>query len=286
MRHNKRDFYFITISLDSFTCIHFAICITKLRFSHSPLKANSQEVLPWKESLLYSGGQQSGEKVDSCPKISSNSGPWWKFVIGERGNCWQLIIWGGYWRLHYLPCVQTFFWLAGGNWVGLQDSWAQPEITILHLDGGLSSYRETQWYCYTYIPWGGTRTLFYHCTFVSFPFLGPHLQCMEVSRIAVVLEQQLLAYTTAMTTPDLSRICDLHHSLKQCWILNPLNRARDQICILMDTSQPLSHSGNSYTVSSFLLLCFCIPSLFWLEIVWICPLELGEGQGGWVKPIP
>ena len=83
-----------------------------------PSKANSQEVLPWKESLLYSGGQQSGEKVDSCPKISSNSGPWWKFVIGERGNCWQLIIWGGYWRLHYLPCVQTFFWLAGGEITG------------------------------------------------------------------------------------------------------------------------------------------------------------------------
>ena len=33
------------------------------------------------------------------------------------------------------------------------------------------------------------------------------------------------------------------------------------------------------------LLCFCIPSLPWLAIVWIHPLELREGQGGWMKPI-
>ena len=34
-----------------------------------------------------------------------------------------------------------------------------------------------------------------------------------------------------------------------------------------------------------LFLFFCIPSLFWLAIVWICPLELREGQGGWIKPL-
>ena len=31
--------------------------------------------------------------------------------------------------------------------------------------------------------------------------------------------------------------------------------------------------------------CFCIPSLRWLAIVWIHPLELREGQGCWMKPI-
>ena len=30
---------------------------------------------------------------------------------------------------------------------------------------------------------------------------------------------------------------------------------------------------------------FCIPSLPWLAIAWIHPLELREGQGGWRKPI-
>ena len=43
-------------------------------------------------------------------------------------------------------------------------------------------------------------------------------------------------------------VCDLHHSLQQCWILNPLCEARDQTRILMDTSwvwNLLSHNGNS-----------------------------------------
>ena len=75
---------------------------------------------------------------------------------------------------------------------------------------------------------------------------------MEVPRLEVKSEPQLLAYTTATSTPDPSLICDLRHSSKQHWILNPLNEARDQTRILMDTSQvlnPLSHNGNSYFLS-------------------------------------
>ena len=48
--------------------------------------------------------------------------------------------------------------------------------------------------------------------------------------------------------PDVSCVCDLHHSSQQCWILNPLSEAKDWACILMDTSQilnTLSHNGNS-----------------------------------------
>ena len=37
--------------------------------------------------------------------------------------------------------------------------------------------------------------------------------------------------------PDPSCLCDLQHSSRQCQILNPLNEAKDQTCILMDTSQ-------------------------------------------------
>ena len=37
--------------------------------------------------------------------------------------------------------------------------------------------------------------------------------------------------------PDPSHVCDLHHSLRQCWILNTLSEARDRTCILMDSSQ-------------------------------------------------
>ena len=32
---------------------------------------------------------------------------------------------------------------------------------------------------------------------------------------------------------DLSRICDLHHSSRQCWILNPLSKVRDWTCNLV-----------------------------------------------------
>ena len=34
-------------------------------------------------------------------------------------------------------------------------------------------------------------------------------------------------------------------------------------------------------VSWLFLLCFCIPSPLWLASIWICPLELREGLGGW-----
>ena len=68
---------------------------------------------------------------------------------------------------------------------------------------------------------------------------------MEVPGLEVESELQLLAYTIATATPDLSHICDLHHSSGQHWILNPL---RDQTHILMDASRVLnllSHNGNS-----------------------------------------
>ena len=35
------------------------------------------------------------------------------------------------------------------------------------------------------------------------------------------------SHTTATAMRDPSRICDLHHSSEQCWILNPLSEARD-----------------------------------------------------------
>ena len=58
---------------------------------------------------------------------------------------------------------------------------------------------------------------------------------MEVPRLGVKLELQLLAYATATATPDTSCICDLHHSLQQLQVLNPLSKARDWTQILTDT---------------------------------------------------
>ena len=55
---------------------------------------------------------------------------------------------------------------------------------------------------------------------------------MEVARLWVESELQLLTYATAML--DLSRICDPHCSLGQHQVLNPLSEARDLTCILME----------------------------------------------------
>ena len=59
---------------------------------------------------------------------------------------------------------------------------------------------------------------------------------MEVLGLEVKLELQLPAYTTGIATPDLSRVCGLHHSSRQCRILKPLSKARDQIYILTETT--------------------------------------------------
>ena len=67
--------------------------------------------------------------------------------------------------------------------------------------------------------------------FTYFVSLGLHAQHMEVPRLRVSLELQLPAYTiataTATATPDLSHICDLHHSSWQHQVLKPLIEARD-----------------------------------------------------------
>ena len=58
--------------------------------------------------------------------------------------------------------------------------------------------------------------------FLSFVFLGPHPQHMELPRLGVKSELQLPAYATATATRELSHVCDLHHSSPQCQILTPL----------------------------------------------------------------
>ena len=76
--------------------------------------------------------------------------------------------------------------------------------------------------------------------FQFFSFLGLYLRHMEVPRLGVEWELQLPVYTTATAMPDLSGICNLHHSSQQCQILNPPNEARDRTCVLMDTRQFVS----------------------------------------------
>ena len=86
--------------------------------------------------------------------------------------------------------------------------------------------------------------LFFFCLFI---FLGSHLQTMEVPRLGVQTELQLPAYARATAVPDLSHVCDLHHSSQQCQILNPLNETGDRTHNLMVPSQIRFHCATMVT---------------------------------------
>ena len=64
-----------------------------------------------------------------------------------------------------------------------------------------------------------------------------YLRRVQVPRLEVTSELQLPDYTTATATWDLSRISDLHLTLRQGWILHPRSEARDRTHIRMDTTQ-------------------------------------------------
>ena len=97
--------------------------------------------------------------------------------------------------------------------------------------------------------------------FLSFVFLGLHLQHVEVPRLGVELELQLPAYTTVTAMLDLSCVCNLHHHLDhnswQCWILNPLSEPRIEpisswILVGFVTAEPQwelpSHLFNNFVI--------------------------------------
>ena len=63
--------------------------------------------------------------------------------------------------------------------------------------------------------------------FVLFCFSRLHPWHMEVPRLGVESEIQLLAYTTATTIQNLSHVSNLHNSSQQHQILNQLSEAKD-----------------------------------------------------------
>ena len=93
-------------------------------------------------------------------------------------------------------------------------------------------------------PFPGTGFfLLFFCLFV----LERHLQHIGVPRLGHIGAATVgLPAATAMWDP--SHICDLHHSLRQHQILNPLSGARvkpassKRLCSLLN---PLGHNGNS-----------------------------------------
>ena len=83
------------------------------------------------------------------------------------------------------------------------------------------------WYHFIAVAKGGVA-MFHLSFFFFFFFFWLYPRHMEVPGLGVELELQLPAYATATAIQDPSCICDLHCSLQQCRILNPLSEARDQ----------------------------------------------------------
>ena len=75
-------------------------------------------------------------------------------------------------------------------------------------------------------------------------------------------------------------------SLASCspWGLKELNWAMEQQQHIPWGGSRTLHGGFAF-VSWLFLPCLYIPSLPWLVTIWICPLELMEGQGGWMQPV-
>ena len=69
--------------------------------------------------------------------------------------------------------------------------------------------------------------VFVFVLFIYFVSLGPPLWHMEVPRLGIEAEPELLAYPIATAVLDLTHVCDLCHWSWQRWILNPLSGARD-----------------------------------------------------------
>ena len=63
--------------------------------------------------------------------------------------------------------------------------------------------------------------------------LATEYSCVRSSQARGWIRAAAAGLPTATATPNLSCIYDLHRSLQQCWILNPLSEARDQTWILM-----------------------------------------------------
>ena len=60
---------------------------------------------------------------------------------------------------------------------------------------------------------------------------------MEIPRLGVKSELHLPDYAPSHSNVEPELICGLHCSSQQRQIFNPPSEARDQICVVMDTSQ-------------------------------------------------
>ena len=85
---------------------------------------------------------------------------------------------------------------------------------------------------------------------------------MEGPRLGVeseLLQLRLQAHAPAKAIPDPRHICNLHHSLQQPGILNPLSEARDPTYILTDTMLGSEWELPEFSCAPRLKVTFVLP---------------------------
>ena len=97
---------------------------------------------------------------------------------------------------------------------------------------------------------------------------------MEVPRVGVQSELLLPAYARATATPDLSLVCDLHHSSWQYRILNWLSEARDRTRNLMVPSWIRFCCATTGTPRSFIVSFLIFKSLSHFEFTFVYTVRL------------
>ena len=111
---------------------------------------------------------------------------------------------------------------------------------------------------------GFKHTFFFFSFFLFFFFVfcpfRAALTAYGGSQARGLIEAVAQAYTRATAMPDLSHVCDVHHSSQQCRILNPSSKARDQTCNLMVPSWICFCGATSGTPCLILNEHFLLPT--------------------------
>ena len=113
----------------------------------------------------------------------------------------------------------------GGHWGHWK--WPGCSSTIWGYEFSRLVSRQEGLACPNPVMFGWSSSCFVSKATLLFGLLGLHVQHTEVPRLGVELELERPAYTAATATPNPSHVCNLHHSLWHCQLLNPLNKARD-----------------------------------------------------------
>ena len=133
-------------------------------------------------------------------------------------------------------CLDSKYYIYKEKIIAKENTYKQHykvEYTVLGSNLDFATFQLVMLCGMSHCSWSQFFFFLFFFSFLSFVCLGPHV---EVPRLGVESELQLPAYTPAIATWDLSHVCKLHHNSRQCRILNPLNKARDQTCNLMNTN--------------------------------------------------